>query len=87
MTSKTITLIVEDSDRPWPLIYKVDMDVLPTDEEKGIDAAFDHSDELLDKVAEERAYETGDELQDVRDRLTLHAAFEGECKLLLDWRT
>lgn len=90
---RTITVVVTEDRQccyqgsPWPMIYTVEMEVLPTDEAEGINAAFDHTDEILRKVAKERAEEAGIDYERAREGLRLEFAFEGDLRPVLDWRT
>lgn len=85
-TTKTITVLVRDSERPWPLLYVVEILPLDSDEENGIDSGFDHEDEIMEQVVAQRSEELEEDPEDVMGRIELLLAFEGDLSPLMDWR-
>lgn len=77
----TITVVVSDSERPWPLLYCLQVSS-PTDD-----------DAIIRQIADIRYAETEDDdeqdedvLRQIIDRLSLHFAFAGDHRTLADWR-
>ena len=86
MKTKKLTVIVNDDRRPWPLIYDVEVECLPTDESKGIDSAHDHTDEILEQVADQRGQELEEDPGDTANHIELLFAFDGDLSPSMDWR-
>lgn len=87
---RMITVVVSDSERPWPLIYDLDI----TDSAPADTNLLSLESDILDTVIEIRLAEVTDDddgsldkrRDAMRDRLTLHFALEAPVTIAADWR-
>ena len=88
----TITVIVgekEDYQEPGyagPLMYPIEMDDDIDTSAGAFVTGEEHYDEVMHRVAEARADETGEEVEDIIERYELYFAFEGDPDVSMDWR-